>query len=229
MAAQILIVEDEPPIQELIAVNLSRAGHQVRCVSDAESAHTLLNNGLPDLMLLDWMLPGMSGMDFTRLLRSEGHTRDLPIIMLTARDEERDKIAGLEVGADDYITKPFSPRELLARIAVILRRRAPSVSAETIKVRDLMIDPSSKTVSVDGVALSLGATEYRLLHFLCTHTERVYSRAQLIYHVWGVDFVGDDRTVDVHISRLRNALEPGGLNNLIRTVRGSGYSLTIKG
>lgn len=227
MAAQILIVEDEPPIQELIAVNLSRAGHQVRCVHDAESAHTLLKTWMPDLLLLDWMLPGMSGMDFTRLLRSETHTRDLPIIMLTARDEERDKIAGLEVGADDYVTKPFSPRELIARITVILRRRAPTVSLEVVRLDRLTIDPTSKTVSMGGEPLALGATEFKLLHFLCTHSERVYSRSQLIYHVWGMDFTGDDRTVDVHISRLRNALEPGGLNHLIRTVRGSGYSLTL--
>lgn len=229
MAAQILIVEDEPPIQELIAVNLSRAGHKVQCVPDAESAHTLLSTWMPDLVLLDWMLPGMSGMDFTRLLRSDSNTRDLPIIMLTARDEERDKIAGLEVGADDYITKPFSPRELLARISVILRRRAPTVSSEVVRVHALTIDPVGKTVSVSGAHLSLGATEFKLLHFLCTHSERVYSRSQLIYHVWGMDFRGDDRTVDVHISRLRNALEPGGLSHLIRTVRGSGYSLTLNG
>lgn len=227
MAAQILIVEDEPPIQELIAVNLSRAGHQVRCVPDAESAHALLTTWMPDLLLLDWMLPGMSGMDFTRLLRSETRTRDLPIIMLTARDEERDKIAGLEVGADDYVTKPFSPRELIARITVILRRRAPTVSLEVVRLDRLTIDPTSKTVSMGGEPLALGATEFKLLHFLCTHSERVYSRSQLIYHVWGMDFTGDDRTVDVHISRLRNALEPGGLNHLIRTVRGSGYSLTL--
>jgi two-component system phosphate regulon response regulator PhoB len=227
MAAQILIVEDEPAIQELIAVNLTRAGHQVRCVPDAEQAQALLREWMPDLLLLDWMLPGMSGLDFTRLLRSEARTRDVPVILLSARNEERDKIAGLEAGADDYITKPFSARELIARIAVILRRRVPQVSAEVVRVGGIVIDPAAKVVTAGGAPVALGGTEFRLLHFLCTHADRVYSRSQLIYHVWGADFVGDDRTVDVHISRLRNALEPRGLDRMIRTVRGSGYSLNV--
>jgi two-component system, OmpR family, phosphate regulon response regulator PhoB len=226
MAAQILIVEDEPHIQELISINLTRAGHAVRCASDAEQAREMMLRSLPDLLLLDWMLPGMTGVEFTRLLRSETRTRDIPIIMLSARIEERDKISGLEVGADDYITKPFSPRELIARIAVILRRRVPQVTAEVVRVAGLVLDPAAKTVIAKGQPLSLGSTEFRLLHFLVTHTDRVYSRSQLLDNVWGPEFVGDDRTVDVHISRLRNALLPAGLEHIIRTVRGSGYSLS---
>lgn len=226
MAAQILVVEDEPHIQELISINLTRAGHAVRCASNAEQARDMMLRSLPDLLLLDWMLPGMTGVDFTRLLRSEARTRDVPIIILSARIEERDKISGLEVGADDYITKPFSPRELIARIAVILRRRVPQVTAEVVRVAGLVLDPAAKTVSAMGQPLSLGSTEFRLLHFLVTHTDRVYSRSQLLDHVWGPEFVGDDRTVDVHISRLRNALLPSGLDHVIRTVRGSGYSLS---
>jgi len=226
MVAQILIVEDEPGIQELISVNLIRAGHAVRCASDVKQAREMMQASLPDLLLLDWMLPGMTGVEFTRLLRSETRTRDIPIIMLSARIEERDKISGLEVGADDYITKPFSPRELIARIAVILRRRAPQVTAEVVRVAGLVLDPAAKTVIAKGQPLLLGSTEFRLLHFLVTHTDRVYSRGQLLDHVWGPEYVGDDRTVDVHISRLRNALLPAGLENIIRTVRGSGYSLS---
>lgn len=229
MAAQILIVEDEPAIQDLITVNLTHAGHSVRCASDAELAHQMLKDWMPDLLLLDWMLPGITGLEFTRLLRSETRTRDVPIILLSARDAERDKIAGLEVGADDYITKPFSARELLARVAVILRRRVPQVGAGVVRAGDLMLDPAARTVFSNGRQVSLGSTEFRLLHFLITHMDRVYSRSQLIHHVWGADFDGNDRTVDVHISRLRNALEPGGMSCLIRTVRGSGYSLTLLG
>ncbi|KRB96944.1 two-component system response regulator [Hydrogenophaga sp. Root209] len=226
MAAQILVVEDEPHIQELISINLTRAGHSVRCAPDAEVARDMMHRSLPDLLLLDWMLPGMTGVEFTRMLRSEARTRDIPIIILSARIEERDKISGLEVGADDYITKPFSPRELIARIAVILRRRVPQVTAEVVRVAGLVLDPAAKTVIAKGQPLSLGSTEFRLLHFLVTHTDRVYSRSQLLDHVWGPEFVGDDRTVDVHISRLRNALLPSGLDHVIRTVRGSGYSLS---
>lgn len=227
MAAQILIVEDEPAIQDLITVNLSHAGHLVRCASDAELAYQMLRDWMPDLLLLDWMLPGITGLEFTRLLRSEARTRDIPIILLSARNAERDKIAGLEVGADDYITKPFSARELLARVAVILRRRVPQVSDGVVRVGDLLLDPAARTVVCNGHKVSLGSTEFRLLHFLVTHVDRVYSRSQLIDHVWGADFDGNDRTVDVHISRLRNALEPVGMSCLIRTVRGSGYSLTL--
>lgn len=229
MAAQILVVEDEPAIQDLLKANLLRAGHDVRCVSQAEHARDLLPQWLPDLVLLDWGLPGMSGVDFLRLLRGDAKLRDVPVILLTARCEERDKIAGLEVGADDYITKPFSTRELIARIGVVLRRRAPQVNAEVVRVAGIVLDPSAMTVTAGGRPLSVGGTEFRLLHFLITHADRVYSRSQLLDHVWGSDYVGDDRTVDVHISRLRNALLPAGMDRLIRTIRGSGYSFTLAG
>ncbi|MDM7948594.1 phosphate regulon transcriptional regulator PhoB [Hydrogenophaga sp.] len=226
MSAQVLVVEDEPHVQELLTVNLTGAGHSVKCALNVEEARDVVARWLPDLVLLDWMLPGMSGVDYLRLLRSESRTREIPIVLLSARCEERDKIAALDAGADDYITKPFSTRELLARIAVILRRRAPQVSAEAIRVGSLVLNPAARTVTASGVPLALGGTEFRLLHFLITHADRVYSRSQLLDHVWGADFVGDDRTVDVHISRLRNALLSGGMKEIIRTVRGSGYSLS---
>ncbi len=227
MAAQILVVEDEPAIQTLLSANLVRAGHGVRCLSEAESARELLLQWRPDLVLLDWELPGMSGVDLIRLLRSDAKLRDVPVILVSARNEERDKIAGLEVGADDYITKPFSTRELIARIGVVLRRRAPQVNAEVVRLGGIVLDPAAMTVTAAGRPLSIGGTEFRLLHFLITHADRVYSRSQLLDHVWGADFVGDDRTVDVHISRLRNALLPAGLDRMIRTIRGSGYSFTL--
>jgi two-component system, OmpR family, phosphate regulon response regulator PhoB len=226
MSAQVLVVEDEPHVQELLTVNLMGAGHSVRCALNVEEARAVVARWIPDLVLLDWMLPGMSGVDYLRLLRSESRTREIPIVLLSARCEERDKIAALDAGADDYITKPFSTRELLARIAVILRRRVPQVSAEAIRVGSLVLNPAARTVTASGVPLALGSTEFRLLHFLITHADRVYSRSQLLDHVWGADFVGDDRTVDVHISRIRNALLSGGIKEIIRTVRGSGYSLS---
>lgn len=223
MAAQILVVEDELAIQELIVVNLVRAGHIVQRAVDAEVAQELVRMALPDLILLDWMLPGMSGIDLARRLRSDPHTRDVPIIMLTARSEERDKIAGLETGADDYITKPFSPRELLARITAVLRRRLPQATADMIEVGGLRLDPAAHRVMAAGTDVSLGPTEFRLLHFLMTHTERVHSRSQLLNQVWGDQVFVEERTVDVHIRRLRAALETSGRNVLIQTVRGSGY------
>jgi two-component system phosphate regulon response regulator PhoB len=226
MAAQILVVEDEPGIQELIAVNLTRAGHLVQCAADAETAYGQARVTPPDLILIDWMLPGMSGIDLARLLRSEPRTRDVSIIMLTARDEERDKITGLEVGADDYMTKPFSLRELLARITAVLRRRVPQATEDAIEIGGLQLYPASHRVIVAGVQLALGPTEYRLLHFLMTHADRVHSRAQLLRQVWGDHFFGDERTVDVHIRRLRAAMHASGHDTLIQTVRGSGYSLS---
>lgn len=226
MAAQILVVEDDPNIQELISVNLSRAGHVVQRASDAEVAHGLARAALPDLVLIDWMLPGMSGVDLARLLRSEQRTREVSIIMLTARDDERDKITGLESGADDYITKPFSPRELLARIAAVLRRRVPLASEDAVEVGGLRLDPAAQRVTVAGVGLALGPTEFRLLHFFMTHADRVYSRTQLLNQVWGDHYFGEERTVDVHIRRLRAAMEECGHDVLIQTVRGSGYSFS---
>lgn len=227
MAAQILVVEDDPGIQELIAINLSRAGHIVRCAADGEVARKMVFEAPPDLVLIDWMLPGISGIELARILRSDPSTRDVSIIMLTARDEERDKITGLETGADDYMTKPFSPRELLARIAAVLRRRVPLANEGIVEVGGLSLQPSTQRVTAAGVQLALGPTEYRLLHFLMTHVDRVHSRTQLLNHVWGDNFFGDERTVDVHIRRLRAAMEEGGHDSLIQTVRGSGYSLSI--
>ncbi|HLA35760.1 MAG TPA: phosphate regulon transcriptional regulator PhoB [Rhodocyclaceae bacterium] len=223
MPATILVVEDEPSIQSLLEVNLRRAGHQVMTKADAESALQQIQETLPDLVLLDWMLPGMSGIDFARRLRSDARTRMLPIIMLTARAEEHDKIEGLDVGADDYITKPFSPRELLARIKAVLRRHAPHATEDVVELGGLRLDPGSHRVSADDQDIPLGPTEFRLLHFLMTHAERVHSRAQLLDHVWGDHVFVEDRTVDVHIRRLRLALEASRRDHLIQTVRGSGY------
>ena len=229
MGAEILIVEDDTDIQELISVNLDRAGHGVRCAFDAELARSMINESLPDLVLLDWMLPGMSGIDLLRLLRADRKTQTLPVILITARGEERDKILGLEIGADDYITKPFSPRELLARINVVLRRRVPHASEESIEYGGLRLDPAGKSVSSKGGVINLTPTEFRLLHFFMTHTDRVYSRAQLLDNVWDADFLGDERTVDVHIRRVRVALEKVGCEALIQTARGSGYIFSVSG
>ena len=226
MAANILVVEDEPAIQELIAVNLEHAGHHVIRSKDAEGALGIVRNALPDLLLIDWMLPGMSGVDLARQLRQEERTKQIPIILLTARSAETDKIAGLEAGADDYVTKPFSPRELVARIKAVLRRRAPQMTEDPVHVGGLRLDPSTHRVFGANKPLELGPTEFRLLHFLMTHAERVHSRAQLLDQVWGDHVFVEERTVDVHIRRLRKALEPTGHDLLVETVRGSGYRFT---
>ncbi len=228
MAATILVVEDEPAIQTLIAVNLKRAGHDVVGALDAESAQRHINETLPDLILLDWMLPGMSGLELARRLRGEARTRGVPIIMLTARGDERDKVQGLETGADDYVTKPFSPRELLARIQAVLRRRVPEATEDAVEIGGLRVDPVSHRVSANGQPVNIGPTEFRLLHFLITHPERVHSRSQLLDQVWGDHVFVEERTVDVHVRRLRAALEPTGLERLIQTVRGSGYRLSAE-
>jgi two-component system, OmpR family, phosphate regulon response regulator PhoB len=228
MAATILVVEDEPAIQTLIAINLKRAGHGVVGALDAESAQRHINEALPDLILLDWMLPGMSGLELARRLRGDARTRGVPIIMLTARGDERDKVQGLETGADDYITKPFSPRELLARIQAVLRRRAPEATEDAVEMGGLRVDPVSHRVTANGQAVSIGPTEFRLLHFLITHPERVHSRSQLLDQVWGDHVFVEERTVDVHVRRLRAALEPTRLDSLIQTVRGSGYRLSAE-
>jgi len=228
MPANILLVEDEPAIQELIAVNLTRAGHHVIRVSDAETAQRVIREALPDLVLLDWMLPGMSGVELARRLRMDDRTRSIPIIMLTARGEEQDKVTGLETGADDYITKPFSPRELVARIKAVLRRRAPQVTEDPVEAGGLKLDPATHRVSADGQALALGPTEFRLLHFLMTHPERVHSRTQLLDQVWGDHVFVEERTVDVHIRRLRSVLESSHHDRLIQTVRGSGYRFSLE-
>lgn len=226
MPARILLVEDEPAIQELVAANLLRAGHEVIRAMDAESAQRELMSSLPDLVLLDWMLPGMSGVELARRLRADERTRDLPIIMLTARGEEQDKVQALEIGADDYVTKPFSPRELTARIKAVLRRRMPQATEDAVELAGLRLDPLTHRVSAGDVQLALGPTEFRLLHFLMTHPERVHSRTQLLDQVWGDHVFVEERTVDVHIRRLRCALEPSGHERLIQTVRGAGYRLS---
>ncbi|PKO84648.1 MAG: phosphate regulon transcriptional regulatory protein PhoB [Betaproteobacteria bacterium HGW-Betaproteobacteria-11] len=226
MAATILVVEDETAIQSLIEINLRRAGHEVVLAADVESARRLVAAALPDLILLDWMLPGMSGIDFARQLRRDARTKMLPVIMLTARAEERDKVEGLDVGADDYITKPFSPRELVARIKAVLRRHAPQVTEDAVELGGLKLDPVSHRVLAGEEDVALGPTEFRLLHFLMTHPDRVYSRTQLLDQVWGDHVFVEERTVDVHIRRLRAALEASGQDALIQTVRGSGYRIS---
>jgi two-component system phosphate regulon response regulator PhoB len=228
MTANILVVEDEPAIQELLAFNVTQCGYRAISACDAEAAMAHINRALPDLILLDWMMPGITGVELARRLRADSRTRDIPIIMLTARTDERDKVVGLESGADDYITKPFSPRELMARIRAVLRRRAPQMTDDTVKAGGLELSPVTHRVSANGSNLDLGPTEFRLLHFFMTHIERVYSRAQLLDQVWGDHVFVEERTVDVHIRRLRQALEPSKLDNLVQTVRGSGYRFSLE-
>lgn len=227
MAAKILIVEDEPAIQELLVFNLLEAGLQVLRAGDAESAWAQIQQHVPDLILLDWMLPNTSGVVLAKQFRADARTQKVPIIMLTARGEERDKILGLESGADDYITKPFSPRELMARIRAVLRRHLPEISDETVAVGGLELSVSSHRVTAGGISIDLGPTEFRLLHFFMTHAERVFSRAQLLDHVWGTQVFVEERTVDVHIRRLRVELEEVKKDCLIQTVRGSGYRFSV--
>ena len=227
-AKQILVVEDERPIREMIAFGLRRAGFEVREAADARSGRAEVANKLPDLLLVDWMLPDTSGLEFTRALKRDRETRELPIIMLTARAEEGDKVAGLEGGADDYITKPFSPRELLARINAVLRRALPAEGSERIDVEGLVLDQSSQRVSSGERTVALGPTEYRMLAFFMSHPERVYTREQLLDRVWGGNVYVEERTIDVHIRRLRKALEEYGYDRLIQTVRGSGYRFSSR-
>jgi two-component system phosphate regulon response regulator PhoB len=225
MSANVLVVEDEPQIQELLAVNLEHAGHRVRRAGSAEEAEVAIRAALPDVLVLDWMLPGESGLAFARRLRGDARTRDLPILMLTARAMENDKISGLEAGADDYLTKPFSPRELNARIKAVLRRRAPQLSGDAVELEGLRLDPATHRVTAGAGRIALSPSEFKLLHFLLTHPGRVYSRTQLLDRVWGDHVYIEERTVDVHIRRLRKALEPSGHDRLIDTVRGAGYGL----
>ena len=227
-AKQILVVEDERPIREMIAFGLRRAGFEVREAADARSGRAEVANKLPDLLLVDWMLPDTSGLEFTRALKRDKETRELPVIMLTARAEEGDKVAGLEGGADDYITKPFSPRELLARINAVLRRALPAEGSERIDIEGLVLDQSSQRVSSGERTVALGPTEYRMLAFFMTHPERVYTREQLLDRVWGGNVYVEERTIDVHIRRLRKALEEFGYDRFIQTVRGSGYRFSAR-
>ena len=224
--SRVLVVEDEAAIAELIAINLRHAGHAVTMAVNAEDAQAAVDGQLPDLVLLDWMLPGQSGLALAKRWRSQARTRGLPVIMLTARVEESDKIAGLDAGADDYLTKPFSPNELMARIRAVLRRKLPESLDTAVSAGQLHLDPATRRVSGHGSEVKLGPTEFRLLHFLMSHPERVHSRAQLLDRVWGDHVFIEERTVDVHVKRLREALSPVQCAHMIETVRGAGYRLT---
>jgi len=226
-AKKILIVEDEQAIREMTAFHLSRAGYEVFEAQDCREARALLADNRPDLALIDWMLPDMSGLELTRTLKRDKEFDDLAIIMLTARADERDKVSGLEGGADDYITKPFSPRELVARIKAVLRRGAKSTD-DVVSAGVLELDNAGHRVLSSGQEIKLGPTEYRLLHFLMTHAERVYSRTQLLDRVWGANVYVEERTVDVHIRRLRKALDGVSADDYIQTVRGAGYRFSIR-
>ena len=226
---RVLLVEDEAAIAELVAINLRHAGFEVSVASDAATAQASVDRLLPDLVVLDWMLPGESGLSLARRWRADPRTRQLPVIMLTARAGEADKLAGLDGGADDYITKPFSPKELLARVRAVLRRKAPQALDDAVDVGGLVLDPSTRRVTrmLEGASreAKVGPTEFRLLHFLMTHPERVHSRSQLLDRVWGDHVFIEERTVDVHIKRLREALSPLHCAHMVETVRGAGYRL----
>ena len=223
---RVLVVEDEPAIAELVCVNLRHNGFTPVWVDDGEAAQREIDAMLPDLILLDWMLPGRSGLELARRWRGDARTRAVPILMLTARGDEPDKVAGLDAGADDYITKPFSTQELLARIRAVLRRRAPEKTDEAVQVGQLLLDPGTHRASWRGEPLKLGPTEFKLLHYLMKNPERVHSRAQLLDRVWGDHVFIEERTVDVHVKRLREAL--GAAGALVETVRGAGYRITAE-
>lgn len=227
LGKSILIVDDEMPIREMIAVALEMAGYECLEAENSQQAHALIVDRKPDLILLDWMLPGTSGIELARRLKRDDMTSGIPIIMLTAKGEEDNKIQGLEVGADDYITKPFSPRELVARLKAVLRRAAPDENGAPIEVSGLILDPVSHRVTIDGNPAEMGPTEYRLLQFFMTHQERAYTRSQLLDQVWGGNVYVEERTVDVHIRRLRKALG-STYENLVQTVRGTGYRFSTK-
>ncbi len=229
MGGNILVVDDEPAIRDMIAFALSRAGFCHRGAADATQAEGEILKQAPDLILVDWMMPGRPGIDFVRSLRSDPATRSIPVIMLTARGEEEDKIRGLRVGVDDYITKPFAPKELIARIEAVLRRVKPEATNDAVNVNGLCLDPVSHRVTAGERDLDLAPTEYRLLHLFMTHPERVYSRDQLLDLVWGSNIHVGPRTVDMHVSNLRKSLECHGYHRLIQTVRGSGYRFSARG
>ena len=223
MAIQILVVEDEAAVREMILFVLEQSGYQMVGVQSVEEARKSVANSPPGLILMDWMLPGTSGVEYTRELKQDPVTREIPVIMLTARGEEDDKVRGLECGAEDYVTKPFSPKELAARIKVILRRVAPHATEEAVEVGEMRLDPVSYRVTMGDRPIELGPTEFKLLHFFMTHRDKVYSRSRLLDKVWGTNVYIEERTVDVHIRRLRQALEPFQMDRLIQTVRGAGY------
>ncbi len=224
----ILIVEDEPSIREMVRFALERAEFRVDEAGDVQAARVKVAEAHPDLILLDWMLPGVSGVELARELKSTPTTKDIPIIMVTARTEEEDRVRGLNIGCDDYVSKPFSFPELIARIKAVLRRTLPGGEQEKLSVAGLEVDGASQRVTARGEAVRLGPTEYRLLHFFVSHPERVYTREQVLDRVWGRNVYVEERTVDVHIRRLRKALEPFGCDGLIQTVRGTGYRFSEK-
>jgi two-component system phosphate regulon response regulator PhoB len=224
----LLVVEDEPAIQELVSFACGSAGFAVRRADNARSARAEVQQALPDLMILDWMLPDTSGIELLRELRSDDRTRVLPVIMLTARGAEADRVTGLDAGADDYVVKPFSPRELVSRVRAVFRRRAPQLSGEALEYGPIKIDPVRHEAAVAGRSLKMGLAEFKLLRFLVGHPERVFSRAQLLDGVWGDHVFIEERTVDVHMLRLRKALEPAGARDLVQTVRGLGYRLALR-
>jgi len=228
MKANILIVEDEVAILELIALNLHQSGfNPLRAVS-AEIADNLVKNTIPDLIVLDWMLPGMDGVSFAKRLRSNSDSKKIPIIMLTAKSEEENKILGLDSGIDDYLTKPFSPKELIARIKALLRRSAPELTEEPIKILDLILDPLQHQLTIKEKLIKIGPTEFKILHLFLKNLNKVFSRNQIMDKIWGNKSEIDDRTVDVHIKRLRGCLAPNGYDKIVRTIRGEGYSVSEK-
>lgn len=228
MSRRILVVEDEAPIREMLCFVLEQKGYEAIEAEDYDTALELLCEPYPDLILLDWMLPGGSGINLIKHLKRDEFTKKIPVVMLTARGEEEDKVRGLEVGADDYITKPFSPKELMARLKAVIRRVSPTSVEELIDVQGLKLDPVSHRVTANDKPLDMGPTEFKMLHFFMTHQERVYSREQLLNNVWGTNVYVEDRTVDVHIRRLRKALETEGHDRLVQTVRGAGYRFSIQ-
>ena len=228
MSKRVLVVEDEAPIREMLCFMLEQRGFEPVEAADFSEAVALVKEPYPELILLDWMIPGGSGIQFIKLMKQEELTRNIPIVMLTARGEEEDKVRGLEVGADDYITKPFSPKELTARIKAVMRRSVPTATEDVIDVQGLRLDPVSHRVTANDLPLDMGPTEFRLLHFFMTHPERVYSREQLLNNVWGTNVYVEDRTVDVHIRRLRKVMATTGHEVLIQTVRGAGYRFSSR-
>lgn len=225
--AKILIVEDEAPLREMISYAMSTAGFVPLMAEDVDQAYTLIDNELPDLILLDWMLPGLAGVEFVKRLRRDEYTREVPVVMLTARSDEADKLAGFEAGVDDYVVKPFSPRELIARIKAVLRRTSVGENIEKLSVGGLILEPDSHRVSVNGTPLKLGPTEFALLKFFLEHPDRVYNRGQLLDRVWGRSTSVEERTVDVHILRLRKALKPFSIEHYVQTVRSAGYRFSL--
>ena len=228
MSGKILVVDDEPAIRKMIGFTLSQAGFRYAEAADTDQAEAELIGETPDLILLDWMLPGQSGIDFARRLRRDVNTRAIPVIMVTARGEQEDKVRALKLAADDYVTKPFAPEELVARIEAVLRRARPEATEALVKVGGLILDPKSHRVFATDQVLDVGRTEFRLLHVFMTHPDRVYSRGQLLDLVWGSNLNVGERTVDMHVSNLRKALEPYGHDSMIQTVRGIGYRFSLK-